>query len=111
MKITVDWNQPVFPAEMLLQIQPRDLDSFYFSASDLDKGNLFFMLLTSLHHYENSENSRAAAHLCYLMAYYLFITLTPPGSCSLAIHYIQKAIALNPCEEYAEWFRLIKKGN
>ena len=111
MNLSIDWKNPVFDNATVLKIQPRDLDTFYCSATDLDKGNLFFVMLTSMHHYESLADSYRTAHLCYLMAYYLFITITPPGSWELAMHYIQKAISLHPCDEYREWFTLIQKGN
>lgn len=111
MKLAIDFGDPVFPKEAVLSITPNDLDEFYVAASDFDKSNLFFMLLTSLHHYEGGGDARRAAHLSFLIAYYLFITLTPPGSFDLAMHYIGKAISLNPIPEYEEWLGLIKKGN
>lgn len=52
-----------------------------------------------------------AAHASFLIAYYLFILLTPPGSAQLALHYINQAITLNPLPLYSEWLALIEKGN
>ena len=69
------------------------------------------MLLTSMHHYEDQQKTELAAHISYLIACYLFVTLTPPGSGQLALYYITKAIELHPCDEYMEWLMLIKKGN
>ena len=69
------------------------------------------MLLASLHHYEDAGDKIRAAHLSFLAAYYLFVALTPPGSCQLALHYIKKAIALNDTSAYREWLALIEKGN
>ena len=88
MKLTIDFSEPVFARETVLQIQPTDLNDFYAGASDFDKNNIFFMLLTSLHHYEDLGDKVRAAHLSFLAACYLFIALTPPGSCLLALHYI-----------------------
>lgn len=100
-----------FSPDAVPQIQPSDLNNFYCSASDFDKSNIFFMLLAPLHHYEALNDNDRTAHLSYLTVCYLFIVLTPPGSCSLALYYIRKAIVLNPCDEYQEWLSLIKKGN
>lgn len=111
MKIQIDFGEPIIPAVIAQQISPNDLNDFYCTASDFDKSNIFFMLLTSMHHYEDQQQTELAAHLSYLIACYLFITLTPPGSGHLALHYINKAIELNPCGEYTEWLELIKKGN
>lgn len=111
MKIQIDFGEPIIPAAIAQQISPNDLHVFYCTASDFDKNNIFFMLLTSMHHYEDQQQSELVAHLSFLIASYLFITLTPPGSGHLALHYINKAIALNPCDEYNEWLELIQKGN
>lgn len=111
MNIAIDWNEPILSEEVAFQICPSDLDNFYVSASDLDKGNLFFVLLTSFHHHLDRERRETAARLGWLMSYYLFTALTPPGSLELAAHYIAQAAALDPREEYERWRELIEEGN
>ena len=111
MQLYIDWSNPVISKEQIPDIQPRDLDGFYYGASDLDKSNLFFLLLNSLHHYEQKQDRKSAARLSFLAAYYLFITLTPPGSWDLARYYIAKAVSLDTEAEYVTWQALIEKGN
>lgn len=111
MTLKIDFFQPVFPKKIAREITVSDLDNFYATSSDLDKSNLFFMLLASSYHYENSGDFVIAAHLYFLTAYYIFVPLTPPGSYQLAMHYISKAAALNPTSEYKEWLSLMEKGN
>ncbi len=111
MVLKINWNEPIIQKSDVMQIQPSNLDDFYVVADNVDKINLFFILLTSFHHYLDKEEGRKAAHLSFLMAYYLFLPLTPPGSWELAMHYIKQAISLNPLEEYKEWLLLIEKGN
>ena len=111
MKILINFSEPIICKNKVLDISPTDLDDFYLTASDYDKNNLFFILLTSIHYYEDSGDTVEAAHLNFLAAYYLFNTLTPPGSPSLALYYINRAISLNHLAKYDEWFDLIKKGN
>ena len=111
LKLQIDWERPIFQENIVLQIAPSDLDDFYVEASDLDKANLFFILLASFQHYLERKERERAAHLSFLMAYYLFNALTPPGSCELSIHYIKQAISLNPIELYTEWLSLIEKEN
>lgn len=111
MTISINWDDPLIDDCEVQQLQPSDLDDFYVAASDLDKGNLFFVLLASFHDALDRQEPEQAAHLSFLMAYYLFITLTPPGSQALAEHYIRQAIALNPLEEYETWRALIEQGN
>lgn len=76
MEMIINFSEPIIRKDKVLAISPTDLENFYLSASDYDKNNLFFVLLTSAHHYEDSGDSVEAAHLNFLMAYYLFITLT-----------------------------------
>lgn len=111
MSLKVDFDEPIIQENDIMQIQTSDLDDFYVAANDLDKTNLFFVLLTSFQHYLDKGKQKNAAHLSFLMAYYLFITLTPPGSWELAMHYIKQAISLNPLDEYQEWLSLIEKGD
>ena len=111
MKLTIDFGEPILAEENILAISPRDLNDFYADATDFDKNNIFFMMLTSLQYFEEKKDYRKAAHLSFLIAYYLFIDLTPPGSCQLALHYINHAVSLFPSKEYREWLELIKKGN
>lgn len=111
MKLKIDFGEPIIKDVDVLRITPSDLDDFYVSASVFDKSNLFFVLLTSLQHYEEQGETEKAAHLSFLVAYYLFMPLTPPGSCLLALHYIKKAIGLSPKAEYQKWLELMEKGN
>lgn len=68
-------------------------------------------MLNSLHAYEAERDPIRAAHLSFLIANYLFIALTPPGSYDLALHYMKKAIRLNPTEAYSHWLTLMENGN
>ena len=111
MKLEINWKKPVIASSDVLSTRTNDLDDFYCTASDLDKSNLYFILLTSLLHYEKKGDRQRAAHLSFLIANYLFVALTPPGSYDLALHYMKKAIALDPLPEYGEWLMLMEKGN
>jgi hypothetical protein len=113
MQLRIDWEKPVIAENDVLRIQTADLNDFYIAAGDdaFAKNNLFFILLNSLHKYSASGENEKAAHLAFLLAYYLFIALTPPGSCELALYYIKLAISLNPLGEYSEWLAFIEKGN
>lgn len=111
MKIKIDFGEPIIAESTVMDIVPTDLDDFYVTASVHDKTNLFFVLLASAQYYENKKDKEKAAHLYFLTAFYLFVPLTPPGSCMLALHYINKALELNPLPEYLEWLGLIQKGN
>ena len=110
-ELKIDFGNPFIGEDQLEKLTANDLNRFYASASELDKLNLFFVLLNSLHLYEESGRVEQAAYLSFLTAYYLFVPLTPPGSCTLALHYIENAIRLDPKQEYMEWQALIRKGN
>lgn len=111
MELKIDFGNPIIGEEQLTRLTADDLNDFYASASEINRLNLFFVLLNSLHHYEKRGRSKQAAYLSFLAAYYLFVPLTPPGSSSLALHYIKKSIILDPKPEYQEWFALMQKGN
>ena len=111
MGIRIDFSEPVIEKGIVMEMSSEDLDDFYASASDFNKSNLFFILLASLHHYEESGDIVKAAHLSFLTAYYVFTPLTPPGSHQLALHYIKKAVSMNPLSEYKEWLSIMEKGN
>ena len=110
-KLKIDFTEPILSEKTVCEITTSDLNDFYVASSDLDKTNLFFVLLVSSHHYEAKNDFVKAAHLYFLTAFYLFTPLTPPGSYELSLHYINKAIALNPLPEYKEWCSLMEKGN
>ena len=107
----VNFDKPIIEEECVLEIAIGDLDNFYVSASDIDRVNFFFILLTSLHYYEENGDTVRAAHLSFLTAYYVFTPLTPPGSECLALHYMNKAVLLNPIQEYKECLSIMEKGN
>lgn len=111
MMLQIDWDNPILKEDEIKGIRTFDLDSFYTSGDSLSKTNIFFVLLASYHHYSDMGKNDCAAHLCFLMAYYLFIALTPPGSQQLAKQYIQQAVLLYPTDEYRRWQDLIEKGN
>lgn len=111
MELNIDFGNPMITEEQLSKLSTDDLNGFYASASEIDRLNLFFVLLNSMQHFEGKGEQQKTAYLCFLLAYYLFVPLTPPGSCSLALHYIEKAIALDPKQEYREWLTLMQKGN
>lgn len=107
----IDFGEPIICKEKVLEITTQALDTFYTSSNEVDQLNLFFMLLASLHYHIDQSNNAEAAHLSFLIAYYLFVPLTPPGSYPLAMHYIEKAISLHDTPYYNQWYDFIKKGN
>lgn len=111
MELKIDFGEPIIGPEQAAALTCGDLDAFYCASSELDGLNLFFILLASLHHYEDAGDFGLAARLSFLAAYYLFTPLTPPGSWPLAMHYIEKALRLDPRPEYREWRELMEKGN
>ena len=111
MKLAIDFGNPVIPEIYVLQIKPTDLNDFYFRATDLNKNNVFYLLLNSAHYYEDNGKNILSAHLYFLAANYLFVALTPLASFDLAMHYMKKSVRLDPTQEHLEWLELIEKGN
>ena len=110
-KMRIKFDEPIVGKDSVLEIGSKELDDFYAAASDIDRINLFFILLASLHYYEEKGDTVRTAHLSFLMAYYVFAPLTPPGSECLALYYMNKAVSLNPIPEYKEWLSIMEKGN
>ena len=69
------------------------------------------MLLATAQYSLDIGYKKEAAHLNYLIAYYLFTALTPPASDILAKHYSKSAIDLNPLPRYMEEAAFIENGN
>ena len=111
MKIMIDFGHPYFEEEVLLGLTPDDLNCFYADASEVDRLNLFFVLEASLHRLQGKERMKTAAYCAFLMAYYLFIALTPPASFELAEFYIARALEWDETPEYRQWKAIIDEGN
>lgn len=111
MKLRIDFETPYFGEEMIGSMTPEDLNDFYAEADETDQLNLFFVLEASLHRLLQENRPAEAAHCAFLMAYYVFVPLTPPASGELANYYIDKALELNTISEYQEWKSLIERGN
>lgn len=111
MDISINWENSIFSSVQIQEMNTVDLDDFYVSASDIDRLNLFFILEASFHRSIAEGKVHISAKAAYLMAYYLFVTLTPPASCELAEHYIDEALRLNPLPAYKEMKRNISDGN
>ena len=111
MEIKIDFGQPYFDGKTILELTLNDLNCFYADAGEVDRLNLFFILEASLHQLQNGKNMKAAARCSFLMAYYLFVPLTPPASLELAEFYIDRALEWDETPEYRQWKELIGKGN
>lgn len=112
MELKVDFGHPLLGEHAALAVTTADLDDFYVKSSELERLNLFFMLEASFHKHLSEGKNDLAAHLAFLIAYYVFLPLTPPASWDLALHYIHEAVRLDPRNKnYGEWLALIKKGN
>lgn len=54
---------------------------------------------------------KETAYVCYLISYYIFVSLTPPHSENIALEFIKEAINLDACEKYIKWLDIVKAGN
>ncbi len=108
MKLEINLNKPFYDENEILDIQPTDLNEFYDPLNEENGLKMYFQLLAT---YIRVKNREKKAHAAFLITYYLFILLTPPASCELALYYIRKAIELDPLEEYIEFEKLVLMGN
>lgn len=109
--ISIDFDKPVIPEDHILAITPGDIDDQYVVSSERERFNLFFVLLTTFHACKDGNKMVLAAHMAYLLSYYLFVALTPPGSEELALHYAKQARKLNPSPFYTQWYDFVRTGN
>lgn len=104
MSFKINTDDPVIKEEDVLEISLVDLDAYYVETQHSYKQyDLFFVLLSLFNRYLDSGKKDIAAHLSFLMAYYLFMPLTPAESLDLAYYYIKKAVELNPRADYVQW--------
>ena len=111
MKIKIDFSHPYFDENTVFTLTVDDLNRFYADENEINRLNLFFVLEASPHRFQSEKNREAAARCAFLMAYYLFIPLTPPASFELAEFYIDRALEWDERPEYRQWKRNIDKGN
>ena len=109
MKLNIDWADPLMQYSDPLEIKTMDLEDFYQTQGAYERSNLFFVLEASFRYYAGEGDNVRAAYLAYLAAYYLFVTLTPPGASMLALYYIKQAVQLDPKPEYERWLDSIER--
>ena len=109
--IKIDFGYPYFDEKAIFELDINDLDCFYADENEVNRLNLFFVLEASLHRLQRENNLKAAARCAFLMAYYLFVPLTPPASFELAEFYIGRALEWDETPEYSQLKKLIDKGN
>ena len=85
---------------------PDEFTTEYLSAHGISAGVVF-----GLHRLQGKERMKTAAYCAFLMAYYLFIALTPPASFELAEFYIDRALEWDETPEYRQWKAIIDEGN
>lgn len=106
-----NYDKPAIPPELVYEITESFLDDFYASSNDSEKFNLFFHLLHEYQFLNSLDLQEETAYLCYLLSYYLFVSLTPPHSMPLALFYAKEAVRLHETEKYKEWLNLVERGN
>ena len=111
MKIKIDFGHPYFDKKTIFELTLDDLNCFYADENEVNRLNLFFVLEASLHRFQSENTMKAAARCAFLMAYYLFVPLTPPASVDLAEFYIDRALEWDEIPEYRQWKKLIDEGN
>lgn len=100
-KIELDYENPLFSEASVIELTMESLNDFYAETQNSYRQyELFFVLLNSLHKYLGQGKKEVAAKISFLLAYYLFIALTPIANLELALHYVEKAIELDSKAEY-----------
>ena len=88
------------------------LGDLYIGSNDAEKANIFFNLQYIFLRLKDSENKDLAAHIAFIISYYIFVLLTPPHSEEIALYYaIEAAKLANMDEKYTNWIEFVKSGN
>lgn len=105
------YESTYIPSDEVLKIDERILDDLYSTSNSTEKFNVFFHLQNEYFYLLNNKKNKEAAHVCYLISYYLFTALTPPHSETLAEEFAKTAIRLDNSLKYSEWLNEVKNGN
>ncbi|MBQ2141313.1 MAG: hypothetical protein II433_09500 [Acidaminococcaceae bacterium] len=98
--------------EVANKITREGMDDLYAMSNDVEKSNIFFNLQFIFISVKASGDRKLAAHIGYIISYYLFVLLTPPHSEEIALYYANEAVELaNKEEKYVEWVDFVKEGN
>lgn len=103
MKIEINYENPILLEKNVHEMSTEVLNDFYAETQNSYRQyELFFVFLNSLHYYLEEGKKEVAAKISFLIAYYLFIALTPIAHLDLALYYIDKAIEMNSKTEYIQ---------
>lgn len=111
MKQYFRYESTYIPNDEVLKIDERMLDDLYSTSNEIEKFNVFFHLQNEYFYLLNNGKHKEAAHICYLISYYLFTALTPPHSETLAQEFAITAMKLDNSPKYLEWLSEVKNGN
>lgn len=96
------------PTNEICNINKDDLDSIYNKYSRSNQKymiyNIYFILLYNYIKCKRTSNNDEAAHLAFLMSYYIFKYIDIPEKANLSKEYIKQAINKKPLKEYTEWY-------
>lgn len=110
-KAFFEYESTAIPVDEIFSLTESVLDDLYITSSEAEQFNIYFHLHNEYVHLKNANYVRETAYLCYLISYYLFVSLTPPHSEEIALEFIQEAINLDACEKYTKWLDIVKSGN
>lgn len=89
--------------DMVLQINKDMIDDFCAHSTETDRFHALFNLQKEYMSLQSKHKKAAAAHISYLISYYLSIATTLPRAEDLRHYYANAAVDLNPCELYRDW--------
>lgn len=106
-----EFHSQLIPVKNIFDLTEAILSDLYTQSNEVEGLNIYFHLQYNYYSLLKNNHFKEAAHICYLMSYYLFVPLTPPHSESLALEFATKAEELNPNEKYVQWIEYVLKGN
>lgn len=89
--------------EMILQINKDMIDDFCTHSTELERFHALFNMQKEYVNLQSRQKRIAAAHISYLISYYLSKSMSPPRAEDLKRYYANTAAELNPCQLYLDW--------
>lgn len=93
--------------ETILQINKDMLDDFCAHSTEMERFHALFNLQKEYMVLQSKGKQVAAAHLGYMISYYLSVATTLPQAEELKLYYATAAVELDPTVEHLAWFEEI----
>lgn len=93
--------------DAVLQINKDMLDDFCAHSTETEQFHALFNLQKEYMALQSKGKQVAAAHLGYMISYYLSVVTTLPRAEELMLYYATAAVEMDPRQEYMNWLNIV----